>query len=309
MKDALPPPRKSISSVFFCFDFAFSAIGRLVGDIPPERQSGMWFSHGLASVIFFADDEAAIDEIRNKYEPELRACEIWRVERGLVHQHKIWLNTPAQIPAALPRISSYSSLPPEQALILDELSSALNIAIEWSAQFMPENLEIFGRIIPPVNDILSELHFLFNPSLPAPSAFSEQAALQLRDNAIQREKLIHQRNGDLVQIAATLNAANFQAFSGAFPILSSSPSPIGTHSLLGIGSAYRALSKFSVFVETVFQKYPVAKVIKENFGVPGPVDIFPFLHGYDPQLWETDDVQKRGLLYGRWKDTSRGSQI
>ena len=271
-----PQPDEDYFIGFFCFEGAFSVIGRLLGEIPRDLQSGMWFSNGLASLVLFSKDVSIIEQVRTTHGPELRAYEMWSVTKGRVASKDLWVAAPAAIPSPMPRVTNYSALPREQVLILDELTAALNVAIERSAQYMPDRMGALIRLIPAVNDIVAELQFLIEPDrFPPPPAFSEAAATKLRAAPTQRQKMVHQRTGDLVQIAASLSAANTQAFSGAFPILSPSVSPVGTHSLLGIGAAYRALSGFSEFMEGIFQKYPVAKVIRNNYGTPSAVDIFP----------------------------------
>lgn len=281
---------------FFCSESPFPLIGRLLGEVPRENQQGLWFSHGLASLVLFAPTRASIDTIQRKHEQELRAFELWHVVRGEACSEQCWLSSPEPIPEDLPKLHAYSDLPPEQVLILDELSTAFNVAIEKSAQYMPSKLASLATLIAPVNDIITELLFLSNPDLPSPVAFSAHAAGELKSNPEQRQRLIHQRTGELVQIAASVSAANTQAFSGAFPIMGSSPCPVGTHSLLGIGCAHSALSTFSAFVERVFQKYPIAKTIRDRYGTLPPVDVFPYLRKYEPSSW-TEDIVKQVDYY------------
>ena len=76
---------------FFFFEEPFPIIGELLSIVPREHQSGLWFSHGLASIIFFTEKVINFAPLKNVAKASLRAFEIWDVKAGKISPHDHWL--------------------------------------------------------------------------------------------------------------------------------------------------------------------------------------------------------------------------
>jgi len=287
----VPDPRKPYRVGFYCFPNPFSIIGRLYALVPPEEQSGLWFSHGLAPLVVFCDSATSLERIRDHFAAEVRAYEWWSVtpaqDGGEVSVDRWEVKPPELTPGRFPEIRDYSDLPPDAQAVLDDLVHSLNSATMKACTYMPGQARVFMRLADVVNEVIAELQFLYNSTRPRPPFLSEAAARALAERPAERQKLIHQRIGDLAQIMTSLGAAVSQAFAGTVPILRSE-CPLGRYSLLGIGTAQNAVLSFSRFVESVFERYPIDTVVKNEFAKPAAVEIFPNLMGWDPRAWQTD---------------------
>jgi len=85
----------------------------------------------------------------------------------------------------------------------------------------------------------------------------------------------------LVEISAALSYSVTQGTSGAAPIISNR-SPFPHHSLLGVGGAIRALTKFARYIESAFKKRSAASIIEKQYStknVPVPHNIAKYESG------------------------------
>lgn len=286
----VPSNNESFYVGLYCFQDASRLVSTLLSRIPKERQSDIWFSHGIASIIIFSKDKEHLRKVSEIHKEKLRAFECWAVEKGTVEVIKdmLTLAPPPLIEPPFSPVVNYSVLPSDIQVIIEEVLHSLNAAVGLASQYLPRQIEIFRRLTAVVNDRIVELNFLHDKDQPLPAFLSAEAATNIHKHHAQRQKMIHQRTGALVQIAASLTAMISHAFSGAIPVLQSA-CPIRKYSLLGIGTAYFALSSLSTFVEKIFQRYPVDTVIKKHFDTAPPVDIFPGMVGYDPSKWAALD--------------------
>lgn len=275
---------------FFYFEDVCSVIAKILGEQKADQYGSLWFSHGLASLIVFEqgkENSNLIKGIQRNHADKLRAFEQWNIASGVLEVTEKWVAPAVKIEPPVPIIIDYTELPADIQIILNELVGTLGVILNRASQYIPSQIESFRRLASTVNDIVSELIFLNDPSKTTPRSFSEEAATLIRSDPPQLQKKILQRTGDLVQIAASLTAVLSHGFTGIVPILESRCF-IQSYSLLGIGMAYCAISAFSGFVEDVFQEFPIDSVIKKEYPKPGPVEIFPNIRGYDPAEWKRD---------------------
>lgn len=300
--------KKPYSVGLFCFDDVFSVIAELRAKLRPIDQSHLWFSLGLASLIAFDDTNSLFDNIRNLHSKYLRAFEEWKVTPTSLTMEPAWFAEPVKIQPPLDEFSDYSCLPIEILAILDEIVYSLNALTVRAAQFAPSQIEIFRRLTTTVNGIIAELIFLNDKDKPVPAFLSDEAGRSIHSDPPQLQKKIHQRTGNLVEIAASLTAVLSHGFAGTIPLIQSE-CLIQRHSLLGIGTAYLAISAFSNFVEDVFQRYPIDTVVKEEYPKLGPVEIFPSLHNYNPIVWEKDSAKKVDPYLHKYQDEITKSNL
>jgi hypothetical protein len=271
---------------FFVFDRPFSAIASLVKTLDEKKQGHLWFSHGLCSLIVFAKDINLVKQIiEQTADCGLRAYEVWKVEKAKIKQTKPFFSKPSAFEQSDFSIDE-SGFDADICAVICELKHCLTTAVRLSAQFIPRDLELYKRLATATRDIIAELRFLYNLHSQPPKSFSGATLTAIRSDAIKRQKMKHQRVGHLVQINSSLAYVISQAFSGTIPLFESD-CQTRTFSFLGIGSAYRALSAFSRFIEAIFQDYPVDDVISQEFHkLPGlGVQIFPDDHHEEVKKW------------------------
>lgn len=182
-----------------------------------------------------------------------------------------------------------------------EFQHCINNAILYAEQYIPSLLLMYQKLIESVNEIIHDLIYLKNPNGVIPESLPQNSKAILIDNPVERQKRIHQRTGQLVQINSALSYLLSQAFSGVVPILSNE-CPLKSYSLLGIGTAFIALHVFSRFVESIFEKNPIDEIIKNSYvRMPG-FEAFNSLQNFDPDLWKQrteltlDSLLQDGLI-------------
>ncbi len=151
---------------------------------------------------------------------------------------------------------------PELAVYVEQIAASL--ATLWPAYstYSPDEL----RTIRSAASITDALLKQYASVKRAGTADGGDVTAQKRGNAIVSA---------LVELSAALSYAVTQGTSGATPILWNR-SPFPHHSLLGIGTAVRALSKFTRYLEFAFQVRSAGKVIESHYtevkhAVPGSI--------------------------------------
>jgi hypothetical protein len=255
---------------FFFYQHAFQALGHLLNNILPERHKEIWFSHGLASIIIFSHDLDFLQSIKKIYKQGLRAFELWSLKDNSIVKINTWRCKPNKFDPSLLFLRDYSSLNSDLCHLLDEFQNLLNSAVLRSSQYIPTQLPVYEKVLNALNGMIEELLFLCDPTSEPPASLS-QAAVILRKSMIERQKMINQRTGNLVQINSILSRVLSQAYSGIIPIFETS-CPVRNFSFLGIGTAFLALSAFSSYIEQAFAEHPVDEVIYSLYSQMEGVD-------------------------------------
>jgi hypothetical protein len=249
---------------FFIFEDSFFVLGELLAKIPKEQQKWLWFSHGLASVLFFAEKPSYFDALKTARKDKLRAYEIWQVRNCQVTFHSKELAPPAKINRERCVMNVQVALDPEIQVIIEELRHCLNTSLVRAAQFLPSSLTSLERLFPAVNDIIHELGSLSQSSPGSPNPVCISSTGGYSDPVLSREKLRQQLTDQLIQINSALSYVISQAYSGVVPILDHE-CLIRNYSLLGVGAAHCGLAAFTEFCELTFQRLPVDTVVKNEF--------------------------------------------
>lgn len=281
-------PKNEEHYVFSCFiiDRPYSAIGTLLRSISAKYHPHLWFTHGLCSLVVFSKNLELPRLIKAQTALCFRGMETWKIQKTLIKDRRFSLNKAVPFNGVDYQLN-HSGFPQDVTSTILELTHCLNTAVRRSAQFLPNQLEIFRRLAIAIRDILTELRFLHHIDEAPPESFSEEASQEIRRNPVERQRMIHQRIGHLVQINSALSYVVSQAFAGTIPLFESD-CQTRLFSLFGIGSAYRALSAFSRFTESIFQKNPVDDVIATQFQkLPAlRVQTNPMDHHSDVKLWD-----------------------
>jgi len=249
---------------FYVFEDAFFVLGELLAKIAKTQQKGIWFSHGLASILFFTDRLANFNGVKSCDRNKLRAYEIWHVKNTRVAIAEQHLNPPSGIDRAVCSLTGPDGLDSEVVIVLDELRHGLNAALVRAAQFLPSSLPCLERLFPAVNDIIDSLNRLSKPDWEKDQLICVSSTGSFSPLPLAREKLRQQLTDQLIQINSALSYFISQAYSGIVPILDHE-CLIRNYSLLGVGTAHNGLAAFTEFCELTFQRLPVDTVIKKEF--------------------------------------------
>ena len=237
-KEAILPDAKGNGFVtFFFYEQAFLRSAQLINSLPPESQKGLWFSHGLASVILFSPDLEAAARVRKEHHEGLRAVEVWRVADSRITVVDQWL-CPFEIDPTAYSLVKWDGLDPDLSSLIHELQHSLNRAANQAAQFIPSQLDVYTRLCHAVSQVISELLFLQYPET-SPPVFLREKANALQQNAVARQKRTNALTDYIVQINSALSYVISQGYGGACPILDNQ-SLYTSFSLLGVGTAFCA---------------------------------------------------------------------
>ena len=273
---------------FFVFRRAFPQIGGLRDILTAEEQRRLWFGHGLASLIVFAQDETLLPKIRGASSEEHLAFEEWPLDGNTlqVKSIKTELASPVVVTPEDYRLAHYSALDGHSVSLFVELEHCLATAIRRSSQYIPELLPQLHALVCAINEIIDELVFLLNPSCDPPDSLPANAIEDLRQSQVIRQKRIHHRTGQVVQLNSALSYLISQAFSGVPPILQNE-CQVRTYSLLGIGTAFCALYSLSRCIERVFEKKSIVTIVKTRFPGMEAFDPLRTLQSFHPDkcLW------------------------
>lgn len=268
----LPKNKGKYTVAFFIFDRPYSAIATLLKVLQKKEHCNLWFSHGLCSLIVFSKKDNLIKQIKSETANcVIRGVEIWKVRGSEIIEFAPELSPPTKFKISDFAID-YSGFEPDVTSVIYELAQGLNTAVRLAAQFIPSELDVFKRLAEAARHIILELRFLYSPDANSPKSFSKSAIKKIRRDEVERQRMIHQRIGHLVQINSAFSYVISQAFSGTIPLIESD-CQTKSFSFLGIGSAYRALAAFSRFTESIFQENPIDDVISKKFQNVEPLEI------------------------------------
>lgn len=269
---------------FFFFEDPFFVLGELLTKVPKSNQKGLWFSHGLASTIYFADDISEFEVIKATDTPRLCAYEIWRIEGTKIRVEKAEITGGKPIEKQKLVLETPVALDSETEIVIEELRHCLNTAVTRASQFLPSSLTTLTRLYPAVNDVISDLNKLAKQGIGKSRVVSSTAGGGFSVPELAEEKLRQQLTDHLVQVSSALSYVVSQAYSGIVPILEHE-CQIRNYSLLGIGTAHNGLAALTEFCELTFQRYPVDTVVKQEFK-KAPGFTFEYKPGEIPSDWK-----------------------
>ena len=282
--DAVEPNLKSCNMYFYCFDSAFSVLGRL-GDIGSrELVVRLWYSLGLASVILITDDLSLNEELLQKAPHQPRDKEVWEIRDAVIT--KIVCEPAIAVTYDLDslRVPPYASLPPVERSVIDEFVATIAVIVPKVATHMPNRLETFPRVVAQISRLISELIWINDPKGTRPDTLAKYTEDSLRNDAFLRERIANQDIDRIIQVNSSLSYVCTQMLSGAVPILERR-GLIRRHSLLGIATAIVALSRMSHSIEDAFSEFSVEHIIVDRMADAPPLPGLEGFPEYDHSEW------------------------
>ena len=247
----------------------YKSLGTLKSYLRPDELSSVHFTEGLASLILLNSSISRAKEIRaligdcpfeywplKKNKLDVRDIHIWRPPSK---------NNSSQILVQLP-----ISEDPELTVYVEQIAASLVSLWASYGQYFPEERDSLRLIAALSSKLVKHYGTL-------------QAADEQLESALVSQKKANSIISALVEISAALSYAVAQGTSGSLPILANR-SPFPHHSLLGIGGAIRALTKYTRYLEAAFMERSASKVISYQYSIIKhivPVSIAKYNSGPD----------------------------
>lgn len=264
-----------------------------IGKQPKELRTKIWFSLGIAAVVLFGNEGCDVLKIVAQEKEHLSAYEIWRLDGGKVLPDSLWIRPAAFSP---PRLRQTPNLSKDTLRLIQEIQGNLHEAARAAAIFTPEANSKFERLTEATNQIIEELEYLENPlSVSPPKQFAKSKSA-ITEDIFGVHQRVNQRMTQLIQLNSALAYVVSQTSHGTIPILEG-PCLISTHALLGVATAYRAISAIVSFVESIFEQHPILAVIDKTYrNMPG-VEVFTDVLRYDRNRWRDSGVAIDNFLH------------
>ncbi len=267
-------------SGFLVFLFAQSprAILSALGSRHPDGLA-VFATHGLASVVAAVSDPFSVDRLLELLDGQLNAAEVWPLANGEVDEAAVVVrdffdgaDAPFEDPIAA------EALPYEVRTEVEQFN--LNLRYFWAraSQYCPEFRDLAAWLDQAVADTAADIAVYAQAdtdpaSLPDPQGHYGRVSL-------------------LVEINACLTMLNSQLVA-VTPPLTQSTFPVGEYSLLGIGSAVRAVWRLYTHMSDVFARAQhLDKLHAMSNGAPFDSGTRPY--ALDPSTWMDSPLSIEG---------------
>jgi hypothetical protein len=253
-KKGPPSFPRSLTAVAFLFaNSPYITLGSIRGYLREDERALTYFTEGLASIVLLNFDLKQVKRLRRI----AKGCpfEYWPLKHKTLDA--------SHISMGMPRIrdlrhfkGSDIDLPLspniELAVYIEQISASL--ASLWASYtiYAPSELETLRRLSSLTTKLIKQYEHIIHE----PEKTADELTQQKRKNAILSA---------VVEISGALSYAVTQGTSGGIPILSNR-SPFPHHSLLGVGGAVRALTKFTRYLESAFNVRDAGTVIRFRYG-------------------------------------------
>ena len=193
-------------------------------------------------------------------------------------------------------LEDFSRLPSDLQNDIFEFVNCIKTVIQRSMIYTPNFTNGFESLIPEMNEIITELDYLFHPDSSIPEVLSDrEEVLKITTN---RLILINELTEEIVQINSTLSYVISQGYAGAVPIEENS-CLIHAYSLLGVGTAHKAFHTFYRYISNVFSEYPIDTIIEKYYDGPespySDMNI-PYIQGWQKkEEWGIDHYIEKGV--------------
>jgi hypothetical protein len=277
------PPRMptKLDSVTFLFANApYKALGSLRSDLSARERSNVYFTEGLASIVLlnFTHERAKSLRLLADECP----MEEWPLTHGKLNTRNVIVHLASgNRPNNRSRVSLPSTDNEELRVYVEQISASL--ASLWASYsvYSPTEEQTLRQITLHVKDLIQQ-HNLLKKKRP------------INDDNLARIKDVNAIISALVEVSAALSYAVTQGTSGSFPILSNR-SPFPHHSLLGIGGAVRAITKYTRYLESAFIERSASQVILDHYSklkqiVPGSIS--KYASGPEYKFPSSKDIRK-----------------
>ncbi len=256
-KPVLPDHQASFSILFLVVRDAFVTLGR----IPTDKRPHVWFSIGITAVIGILTGAVTEKELLAEIpEADVLLIERWEVEKGELRPpvSKIYGERPSVTRTTLPK-----ELPsdPDIRRIIRELYLNFDSLKNHARIVNPHLLPIIEKLLKESDD---EIRRLIQQERALASISKEAKSSDTADAVLSLHKKTNLSTDSLVQLNSALAYIISQSFYGGPPLLQN-VSLISSHSILGIGTAIKAIQRLTEFVAEGFASHPVAVAIKKFY--------------------------------------------
>ena len=259
----LPNPPDSYQVVFTVYDEPFVHIGKL----SQEDRKFLWFSLGVASVISIlppADQEAKTESEEDQ--PLILCREVWEIEKGILHPGPLTI-----IPVNFFKeiaVQNHVQLPQNADLqrVIRELDLNFSSLTKRAYVLMPSAISSILRMRKSANALISDMAILETEILSTDHKLHPEGNNQipLPSDDFLKYKRLSLNTDRLIQLNSASAYILSQSFYGGPPILRNT-ALVSEHSLLGVGTAIKALQLLTDFIIGGFSKCPISLVFRSKF--------------------------------------------
>ncbi|HIE33697.1 MAG TPA: hypothetical protein EYP86_00975 [Candidatus Altiarchaeales archaeon] len=240
-----------------------------------DIEKHIWISHGLAAIVYISGDEEEKQriadlflgqdtEVEGKLKQNIFAIQEWKLDNTILDPESAILLEPKQLDVEI-SLRDYSRLPSDLQNDIFEFANCIKTVIQRSIIYTPDFTNGFESLIHVMNEIITELDYLFHPDSSIPEALSDRE----KDLKIANYRLIliNELTEEIVQMNSTLSYVISQGYAGVVPIEENS-CLIHAYSLLGVGTAHKAFHTFYRYISNVFSEYPIDTIIEKYYKIP-----------------------------------------
>lgn len=254
----LPGKRQTYFVGFFVTDSPLAAFRQLN---TKDRRS-LLYSLGLASIVCITPTRNELLSIAARLRPRTLGFEIWRVERGKIA--KITVKPPTTPRRELKNLRRLANRARSQtvAWLLLELALNLERFAELSEKYNPQGWAEIRELTDEVADVGKSLLAGVQHDVLAANRRGAAPSKKQIAAAMQSKREWDSQLDYLIQMNSALVYATTQAFHGALPS-DATRSLISPYSLLGTGTAWRAIFRLYQAVRGIFQQHSIRLLLKQ----------------------------------------------
>ena len=253
--DTRPPNPTRIGFLFSTNPYW--ALGFLKSELEAGEFENTFFTEGLASIIVVDAGRERTAELAAL--TNCIAWEWWECNEGeLMATDSSLLQEVPNANIESPQLVTTACLNVEVAAYVEQINAAVVSLWLFYARFAPTELQTLRAIVKLSEQLIQQFTRLdTSASATDPVPWQSLMEAQKGRNAI---------HAALVEIAAALSYAVTQGTTGVPPILANA-APFPHHALLGIGSAVRAITNFTRYIEHAFAERSAARVVADGYSV------------------------------------------
>jgi len=248
-KDPPQSPRNLKTVTLLYADLPYKILGIIKGRLRDNERTRVYFTEGLASIVLL---NFSLEQVRTlrKFASNC-PLEHWPLKAGKLNICDIYSEcSPSTQPSKTRNVFLPTTRVQELSVYVEQMSASIACLCASYGRYFPSEEETLRQIAIQATGLIRQYEVLQNPANSNGDLYSQK----------KRNALI----SALVELSAALSYAVTQGTSGALPVLSSR-SPFPHHSLLGIGGAIRALTKYTRYIESAFMARSALRVINGQY--------------------------------------------
>lgn len=273
------PPPSIVDSVVFLFSpKPYIDLGILKQQLSAEERAQTYFSEGHASVILLNRSFERAMELWSSIDG--CAFEFWPIKNGTLIYNEVVSRLPPIQKLEGPIDTSFAPCDTDISVYVDQIHASLSTLWATYTVYYPKEIYTLRRLLEHTNQLVERYSKTSSLSEASPDVLQQQK---------QRNSIV----SALVELSAALSYAVTQGASGITPILANR-SPFPHHSLLGIGTAVRALTNFARYLERAFMTRSASEVIAGRYSIQKhfiPASIADYRSGNQYKLPERQTTQ------------------